>query len=296
MNPSYPSDHDRILELLADQAISGLTAGERIELKSLLEANPDVDSESLDRTAAMLDVAASAEDIEPLPNHLRDRILAHVQSEPEAIGTIPHPAQPRSEIRRREVVAWITAAACLLWALFTWSRWPATNPSLGPSPDRPVLAGKDTVPPRRIDDDVVRPDAGPTISQLREQLLNSTPDVLLLQLVSDNGGGVAGESGGDIVWSSGRQIGYLRIKVSAGDNAVQPRQYQLWIVGSDVSGNEIISGGIFPADRSTGELILPIQADQFVQQPKMFVVSMESPGDGEALTASLLAKADGLGP
>ena len=50
MNSSHPSDHDRMLELLAEQAISGLTAVERIELKSLLQANPDFDVAALDRT------------------------------------------------------------------------------------------------------------------------------------------------------------------------------------------------------------------------------------------------------
>jgi anti-sigma-K factor RskA len=294
MNSSHPSDHDRMLVLLADQAISGLTADERSELKSLLEANPDFDVAAVDRTAAMLDIAASVDDIEPLPNHLRDRILAHDRSEPEAIGRIYHTAQSPSEIRWHEVVAWITAAACLLLAVFAWSRWPATNPLSGPSPDPPVLAGKDAVPALPVDDGVVRLDAKLTISQLREQLLESTPDVLLLQLVSENDG--AGESSGDIVWSNGRQIGYLRLKRPAGDNPAQHHQYQVWIVGSDMSGKEIINGGIFAVNRTTGDLILPIQADQFVQQPKMFLVSVEPLGGGDALASSLLARADSLGP
>jgi anti-sigma-K factor RskA len=151
-----------------------------------------------------------------------------------------------------------------------------------PSPERPVVEGRETAA------------AVLTIVEQREQLLASAPDVLHLPLVSEAGGGVANEPGGDIVWSSGRQIGYLRLWRLAGDNLAQC-QFQLWIVGSDVSGNEIINGGIFPADRSTGELILPIQADQFVQQPKMFVVSVERSGGGTALTAPLLAKADGVG-
>src|SRR5690606_31290456 len=124
-------------------------------------------------------------------------------------------------------------------------------------------------PTQPTDGDTVGPNAAPTIAELREQLLRSTPDVLHLQLVSDTGGGGGNESGGDIVWSSGRQIGFLRLRASPGDNPAQQRQYQLWIVSSDVSGNEFINGGIFSVDRSTGELILPIQADQFVQQPKM---------------------------
>jgi anti-sigma-K factor RskA len=282
-----------MLELLAEQAITGLTAAEMIELKSLLEANPDFDSAALDRTAAMLDIAASADDIKPLPDHLRARILALDPSESETICSRTHVAQSRNGIHWREVVAWITAAACLLLAVIAWSRWPATSPTSGSYLDPPVLAGKNTALPLPNEDDVVQPNAKPTISQLREQLLNSAPDVLLLQLVSDNGGG---ESGGDIVWSSGRQIGYLRLKGAAGDNPAQQRQYQVWIVGSDVSGNEIINGGVFAVNRTTGELILPIEADQFVQQPKMFFVSVEPPGGGDALTSSLLAKADGQGP
>ena len=53
--------------------------------------------------------------------------------------------------------------------------------------------------------------------------------------------------------------------------------------------------GMFFVDRSTGELVLPIQADHFVQQPMMFIVSVEPLGGGSALTAPLLAKADGVG-
>lgn len=295
MNTFYSSDHHRMLELLADQAIGGLDAAEQLELKSLLETNPDFDIESLDRTAAMLDIAASAEDIEPLPIHFRDRILAHVQLDSEVVGTVPPAAQPRSEIRWREVVAWTTASACLLLAVFPWSRWPETNPPSGPFTDPPVFVGKNTLPPRPNNDEGVLPNTKPMISQLREQLLNSAPDVLLLQLVSDTGGGVAGESGGDIVWSNGRQMGYLRLRGLAINDRAQ-RQYQLWIVGSDASGNEIINGGMFPVGRSTGELILPIQADHFVQQPKIFVVSVEPLGGGSALTPTLQAKADAVGP
>ena len=300
MKSSNSSDLDRLLELLADQTLAGLNADQERELKSLLEANPDFDVAALDRTAAMLDIAASAGDTEPLPDHLRDRILAQQQSECEPTDTRAHPMPLRNmplrnKVRRREVVAWITAAACFLLAVLAWSRWPAANLPSGPSPDPPVIAEKNPSPTRPTDGDTIAPNAGPTIAELREQLLRSTPDVLHLQLVSDTGAG-GNESGGDIVWSSGRQIGYLRLRGLAGENPVQQRQYRLWIVGSDVSGNEFINGGIFPVDRSTGELILPIQADQFVQQPKMFVVSMEPSGSGNDLIAPVLAKADGLGP
>jgi len=224
---------------------------------------------------------------------LRDQAEARLLSPVSEVVTKPISAPaatvPRWRVAWREAVAWSTAAVCLLVATVLWFTWPTPNQN----PTMIVEAG----PPTKLP--VVDPPEPTavvfTIAQQREQLLTSAPDVLHLQLVSDNGGGVAGESSGDIVWSSGSQIGYLRLRGLNRDDLAQ-RQYQLWIVGSDVSGNELINGGIFPVDRSTGELILPIQADQFVQQPKMFVVSVEPSGGGAALTAPLLAKADGAAP
>jgi hypothetical protein len=222
---------------------------------------------------------------------LRDRADAWLLSAVSEAAGDPSPAPtataPRFRFARREVVAWSTAAAALLVAALAWFPRPTTNPS-------PPLVVKSQSPTRIPVVD--KPEAAVlTISEQRERLLASAPDVLHLQLVSDNGGDFANESGGDIVWSSGRQIGFLRLRGLTINDSPR-RQYQLWIVGSDVSGNEIINGGIFPVDRNSGELILPIQADQFVQQPKMFVVSVESSGGGATLTAPLLAKADGVGP
>lgn len=296
MNSSHPTDHDRIFELLADQAIEGLSTAEQVELKSLLQANPDVDVTSLDRTAAMLDIAAAAEDSQPLPLHLRECLLALNPSEPpvRAYVALASEKQPRNWLQWREGIAWTSAAACLVLAVIAWSRWPANSLPSSPSPNLPSVAENSPPPSRPTDGETLRPNSGPTIAELRDQLLSSSPDVLHLQLVSDNGGGGGSESDGDIVWSSGRQIGYLRLRALARGEATQRRLYQVWIVGSDVSGNEIIDGGIFVVDRSAGDLILPIQADQFVQQPKMFFVSMESSGDTNDWVAPLMAQTDGL--
>jgi anti-sigma-K factor RskA len=298
MTPSPPADHDRLLELLADRALVGLDVGEQHELESLLQANPDFDAECLDRTAALLDRAAAAGDTEPLPEHLKDRILANPWLEHpaaarglEAPATLKAASSGRSRMRPREAFAWLAAAACLLVAVFTWY----ARPTAAPAPKSPTVAnieppvttpGTDTPDPST---------ATLTVAQLREQLLASAPDVLHLQLVSNDGGAVARQPGGDIVWSSGRQMGYLRLQGLV-NNAPPQRQYQLWIIGGDASSNEVINGGVFFVDRSKGELVLPIQADHFVQQPMMFVVSVEPLGGGSALTPTLLARADAVGP
>jgi hypothetical protein len=184
----------------------------------------------------------------------------------------------------REVIAWSIAAACLLLATAVWWKRPQTVPT-----QSSLVESQSPL-------EIVRTDAPtPTIMALtiagqREQLLASAPDVLHLQLVSDNGNGIS-ESGGDITWSSGRQIGFLRLRGLTGNDPTG-RQYQLWIVGNDVSGNEIINGGIFPVDQGTGDLIVPILAEQFVENPKMFVVDVEPFGTDKSPVTSLVAKAD----
>ena len=322
MTRSPHSDHDRLLELLAERALVGLDADQQRELELLLQTHPDFDAECLDRTAALLDTAVAAADTEPLPQSLQDRIRDHsrlgLQTRPStedgegardrAVGSRDGSGDPSYEgalartlgldrpshgrrMHGREVVAWLAAAACLLVAVFTWT----TRPTATPSPMSPTIAN---IEPPVTTPGIDTPDpstATPTVAQLREQLLASGHDVLHLQLVSNDSGAVAREPGGDIVWSNGLQTGYLRLQGLVKDELPQ-RQYQLWIIGGDTSGNEVINGGVFFVDRSTGELVLPIQADHFVQQPMMFLVSVEPLGGGNPLTPTLLARADGVGP
>lgn len=294
MKPTDSSDHDRLLELLADQTLAGLDADQQRELESLLQANPDFDIAAMDRTAAMLDIAAFADALQPLPERLRNRIRMHEQSLAEPLGKLPAATQSRNKIHWREAVAWMTAAACLVLAVFAWSRWPADNPASGPDANPLSLAGKDPALTRNQRPDNARADIALTIAGMREQLLVSADDVLHLQLVSNEGAGDSSGPGGDIVWSSRQQIGYLRLH-GLTKLGPAPSQYQLWIVGSDASGNEIVNAGVFPVDRHSGELILPIHADQFVQQPKMFVVSMKPSGSSNDFISPLMAKADGQG-
>jgi anti-sigma-K factor RskA len=195
---------------------------------------------------------------------------------------------PRSLYAWREAVAWSTAAACLLVAIVVWFTRPTTDKS-------PPLVVQSESPIRIPSVDRREPAAMVmSVAEQRAQLLVSAPDVLLLGLVNSDSGAVAREPGGDIVWSNRQQMGYLRLHGLASNEAEQ-RQFQLWIIGGDASNNEFINGGMFIVDRNTGELTVPIHAADFVQKPKMFLVSVEPLGGGDALTTSLLAKADGLG-
>jgi len=54
-------------------------------------------------------------------------------------------------------------------------------------------------------------------------------------------------------------------------------QYQLWIVDPDVDKHPV-DGGVFDIDKTTGELIIPIDAKLAVQNPAAFVITEERPG------------------
>jgi hypothetical protein len=214
MTPSPHSDHDRLLELLAERALVGLDADQQRQLESLLQTHPDFDAECLDRTAALLDLAAAAGDTEPLPQSLQDRIRADSRlglqtrpstgkarvlqnrssagdgsgDDPEGLTTEDGSGDPSYEgarahtlgldrpshgqrMHRREVVAWLAAAACLLVAVFTWY----TRPTAAPSPMSPTIANIEP-PVTAPETDTPDPSsATPTVAQLREQLLASAP-------------------------------------------------------------------------------------------------------------------------
>jgi len=294
MTESPLSDYDRLLHLLAEQALAGLETDQQSELASLLQMHPDFDMECLDRTAALLDWAVAAGDTQPLPQPVQDRIRAEagldLQTRPDVGDGSGDPTHEiAGRMHRREVVAWLAAAACLLVAVLAWYNRPTLpleSPTIANIEPPATLPGTDT-----SDSSTTRL----TIAQQREQLLASAPDVLHLRLVNNESGIAARQPGGDIVWSSGLQIGYLRLQGLA-NNELPQHQYQLWIIGSDASSNEVVNGGMFYVDRNTSELILPIQVDHFVQQPKVFVVNVEPLGGGSALTDPLLARADGVGP
>ncbi len=70
---------DRVLELLADEAIFGLTAEEQAELDALLATMPDFDRGCMERTVATVHLASVAKDIEPMPESLRRQIRFRAQ-------------------------------------------------------------------------------------------------------------------------------------------------------------------------------------------------------------------------
>lgn len=184
---------------------------------------------------------------------------------------------PLPGMRRREVVAWFVAAACFLVVLFTW----VIQPMLAPRQVAPPVVSRE--PPRDALVDNTHPVPAPlTMAQRRQQLLNSAPDAIHIRFNSPEGP-LGLQATGDVVWSTAKQTGYLRLKGLASNDPKQS-QYQLWIVEENPMRTETVTAGVFDVGQRMDELILPIHSDHFVQRPIMFVISIEPPGGSLDLT------------
>ena len=74
MSDRWRSCEERILELLADAAVLGLSSAEQEELRALLVMMPDFDHDCMERLAATVQLASVGNRLEPLPASLQQRI------------------------------------------------------------------------------------------------------------------------------------------------------------------------------------------------------------------------------
>jgi hypothetical protein len=169
MNPLR--SYERLMELLADRALEGLSAEQEAELERLLLWHPEVNPLALDLAAAALH-RASSEPLLPTPPGLVERIERQARGETSAEAPVPSTPRPK---RRRLLAAvawsgWAVAAAALLAALSPW---------------RPV---------------------DPSPSVLRQRLLGEGGTMLVQATPGTEPG-----AGGDVAWHGGKQEGYLRL-------------------------------------------------------------------------------------
>jgi Anti-sigma-K factor rskA len=285
-------NNERLLELLADDAIHGLDLHERRELREHLADDPDLGDQDfecsmLDIAAAQVSLAHAAADLAPLPARLRDRLIRDAdlfcERQPQvagrieptrslapvtaaSIGTVPaSDTDPGSDRDRRvgrfAALGWMAAAACLTLAAIGWFRNPASSDS-------------STSPPNSLAAELARNLAG------YERFKAEVADVRRADWTDWESPEIPGVTG-EIVWSDSLQTGYMRFRGLPENNGFA-EQYQLWIVDerglTDESGQSMrISGGVFDAI-CTGELIVPITPALKVQGAKLFALTIEKPG------------------
>jgi len=252
---------ERKTALLVDRALEGLPEDEARQLEELGGAADD----SFDRAAAAIALAELARtgDAEPLPEALAARVLAAAPRPRSAAavvdpGTTAGPAAARARARwfGRATIGWAAAAAAGVVAFLGWSRPPQVVEK--------VQVVEVKAPPPRV----------PTAAEARAELLAAAPDARTIPWTATADADARGATG-DVVWSEGRQQGYMRIR-GLSTNDPGAAQYQLWIFDGKRDAAHPVDGGVF--DVQGGEVVIPIRAAVKVFEPKLFAITVEKPG------------------
>lgn len=256
IGPGHPQ-RERLLELLADRAVQGLSAPEAAELERLLEIVPGAraEADAFDLAAAAADLAMAGP-IEPMPESVRAALRQQAESfaarpsrmnaiDPAVLATIGSADSER--FRLSPFLGWLAAAACLAIALVGWF---GRGPKSPPTPIDPAAA--------------------------RTALLAAANDVkrwnwtALGELQAAN---IAGET----VWSTSRQEGYMTFSGLPVNNP-NADQYQLWIFDPAQSDKTPIDGGVFNVASADGTVVVPMDPKLRVSDAAMFAVTIEKPG------------------
>jgi len=267
------SSKERMFDLLTDEILFGLDENEQNELNELAKLFPEIRSDN------SLELAVSAIgmtnlEIEPLPGHLRSKILSDANgffASNEPAKVLPFQPQLREvklenqgeEIQKnfefepkRPLMQWLgwafAAAACVALGFSLWANLqkPAT-----------VEIVKE-VPPKVL-----------PVSEQYNNLLSSAKDIQKTTWTNPaNDKDVLGE----VVWSDSEQKGFMKFKGLAA-NEVSKETYQLWIFDETQDEKTPVDGGVFDV-KGSGEVLIPIDAKLKVQKPTLFAITVEKPG------------------
>ncbi len=267
---------NKLLELLADQTIFGLSSEELLELEQLKKQFPEWEKDSsLELTAAAIGLS-NLEINEDLPANLRTKIFANadeffnqsgeskqiVNSASQADIADTEEIQKTFEFEpQRPFWKWlgwaVAAAACVALAINLWMTRSRPQPEI--VKNLPV---------------VQTPTPKLSAAQERAQLLSAANDAVKIPLADPKN---TKEVLGEMVWSNTLQKGYARFtNLPANDTAKET--YQLWIVDEAQNPkNPAINGGVFDIS-ATGEVIIPIDPQVKVRKPTVIAVTVEKPG------------------
>lgn len=226
----------RFEELDAGRVLGDLDAEESAEWSELSELLGVSGDSSLELLAAEFEAALSQESAPAMPPGLADRLCPVVEM-PANVAAVPE----KSKIVVGPWLGW-AAAACLLSLLVVRSG-DLGKPSLSAEARRDAL---------------LQQDAG------------------LKGLPFAGTTGDFAKAGGEVVWSDGKQEGYMTLSGIPANDPGQ-YQYQLWIVDPDRDALPV-DGGVFDIPAGQGKVVIPIDSKLAVLKPAAFVITREKPG------------------
>ena len=248
-----------MLDLLCKKAVYGLDEREERQLAELEQKfGGESQSQSFELTAAAIGMS-NLDMSEPMPAHLKSRILADAEKFFEAKS--PAPLAPASAFvpERGSIFNWlgwaVAAAACLALALNIYYN----------RPQNPVV---------QIGTPTPTPEQKLSPSQMRQGLMLSAPDLARAHWGPGKMADV--KPAGDVVWSDSKQEGYLRLS-GLPKNDPTKETYQLWIIAENQDPKTPVDGGTFDIS-SDGEVIIPINAKVKAINPQAFAITIEKPG------------------
>lgn len=251
MSDHVSSEQQRLLDLLSDRALFGLSVEEEQELAKLSASNPDVDANEMDRIVGLLEASAPGSEQPAMPAALKESIL---QSS-GATGAATKTAQPHVESRspvekasgqsKNSSMMWLAlaATAASLLVAFSSAYW--------------------------------RPDATPTVISIAEQktqLESTATDLVRVAWTSTD---ETKPYTGEVTWSNAAQAGFMTFAGLPSNNPTK-EQYQLWIFDAEQDERYPIDGGVF--DVTVNNTVVAIDPKIKVSKPTMFAITIEKPG------------------
>ncbi len=256
MNGTFLDD-ERCVDLLIQEATTGLDEAEATELDGLLARYPDARRGAFEPAAAAVALAARLP-VEPLPAKLCARLLTQGEAQlgvhgVEKIADIAVARRARDEAatgvvparRRPGALSWWATAAAVMIAIAGWY-------------------------PRLF------PPSAPSAADLRAQLLATGPGVVHWEFTPTSDPDGAGASG-DVVFDRTSQRGYMHLH-NLKPNERRLVEYQLWIFDSTRDDRYPVDGGVFDIPAGSTDVVVPITARVRVGAPALFAVTVERAG------------------
>ena len=227
----------RFEELDAGRVLGDLDAEESAEWSELSGQLGVSGDSSLELLAAEFEAALSRESAPAMPPGLADRLSPVVEMPAKPVTALPE----KSKVVIGPWLGW-AAAACLLGLL--------------------VFRGGES------GNAVVTADAR------RDALLQQEAGLKSLPFAGTTGD--FAKAGGEVVWSDGKQDGYMTLSGIPANDPGQ-YQYQLWIV--DPNRDTLpVDGGVFDIPAGQDKVVIPIDSKLAVLKPAAFVITREKPG------------------